>query len=51
MGTLWLVLATVATITIAIIVFHEKLNTLQWVGVFLALIALALLSTWDTDIK
>jgi len=34
MGTFWLVLATISTVLIGIVVFHEKLNTLQWVGFF-----------------
>lgn len=43
MGTLWLVLATVATVGVGVFVFGEKLSSLQWVGVGLALGALALL--------
>ena len=43
MGTLWLLLATLATVSIGILVFGERLNPLQWVGVGLALVALTLL--------
>lgn len=43
MGTIWLLLATVATVTIGIFIYHESLNFQQWVGVILALIALGLL--------
>jgi len=43
MGTLWLLLATIATVAVGVFIFHEQLNTLQWVGVGLALVALALL--------
>src|SRR5258706_1582762 len=43
MGTLWLLLATVATIGVGLFVFGEQLTALQWVGVGLALVALAFL--------
>lgn len=43
MGTLWLVLATVATVSVGVFIFHEQLSALQWVGVGLALVALTLL--------
>lgn len=43
MGTLWLVLATVATVSVGVFAFHEQLSAVQWVGVGLALAALALL--------
>ena len=45
MGTLWLVLATVATVGVGVLVFGEQLSVLQWVGVGLALVALALLGS------
>lgn len=44
MGTLWLVLATVATVSVGVFAFHEQLSLVQWVGVGLALVALTLLS-------
>jgi probable blue pigment (indigoidine) exporter len=44
MGTLWLVFAIVATISIGVLVFGEKLNLMQWIGVFLALASLILLN-------
>jgi len=43
MGTLWLVLATICTVGVGIFLFHEQLNTLQWAGVGLAIVALILL--------
>lgn len=43
MGTAWLLLATVATILIGHLVFHEALGPRQWLGVALALAAMALL--------
>ncbi len=43
MGTIWLLLATVATVTIGVFIYHESLNLQQWLGVGLALIALGLL--------
>lgn len=43
MGTLWLVLATVATVGIGTLVFGETLSAMQWVGVALTLVALILL--------
>ena len=44
MGTIWLLLATIATIVIGVFVFHESLNTLNWIGIILAIFALFLLS-------
>ncbi len=44
MGTLWLVLATIATVLIGTVVFHEPLNARQWAGVVLALVAFVLLA-------
>ncbi len=51
MGTFWLVLATIATVAIGVLVFHEKLNNLQWLGVLLALVALGLLGSWGLETK
>jgi len=44
MGTAWLILALVVTVLLGFFVFHEKLNTLQWLGIILALAALILLN-------
>lgn len=44
MGTLWLLLGMVATIIVGVFVFHEKVATVQIVGIFLAFIALILLN-------
>ena len=44
MGTLWLLLATVATVALGVLIFHEKLNGLQITGLFLAIIAMILLN-------
>ncbi|MFA4936853.1 MAG: hypothetical protein WC575_00970 [Patescibacteria group bacterium] len=43
MGTIWLLLATVATVSIGVFIYHESLNPQQWIGVVLALVALGLL--------
>ncbi|OGZ26839.1 MAG: hypothetical protein A2365_01420 [Candidatus Nealsonbacteria bacterium RIFOXYB1_FULL_40_15] len=44
MGTLWLLLATAATIIIGVLIFHEKVTALQGVGIFLALVSMILLN-------
>ena len=43
-GTGWLLLSMIATVGIGLVVFHEKLNSLQVAGVVLAAIALILLN-------
>ena len=43
-GTAWLLLSMIATIGIGWGIFHEKLNSLQLVGVVLAGVALVLLN-------
>lgn len=43
MGTLWLLLATIATVSIGLLIFHEKLTYLQMTGVVLAAFAMVLL--------
>ena len=45
MGTLWLVLAIVATVAIGVFFYHEQLTVLQWTGVVLALISLVILGS------
>lgn len=44
MGTTWLLLATTATITIGVVVFHEHISFLNGVGIIFSLIAMILLS-------
>jgi drug/metabolite transporter (DMT)-like permease len=45
MGTAWLLLATIATIVIGVLVFHEKISTLQGFGIVMAIIAMFLINT------
>ncbi len=47
MGTIWLLLATIATITVGVFVFHERITTIEWIGLILALISLALLGFYN----
>jgi multidrug transporter EmrE-like cation transporter len=44
MGTLWLLLGLLATVSIGILVFHESLNYYQIAGVVLAVIAVILIN-------
>ena len=44
MGTAWLLLATVATVSIGVFVFGESLSGAHWTGIGLALVALFLLA-------
>ena len=44
MGTAWLVLATIATVIIGLVVFHETLILRQWIGIGAAIGALILLA-------
>ena len=48
MGTAWLALGVVATVSIGLFVFHERISFLQWLGIVLALIALGLLGVTNT---
>jgi drug/metabolite transporter (DMT)-like permease len=43
-GTAWFLLSLLATIAIGIGIFHEKVNSLQIMGICLALLALVLIS-------
>ena len=43
MGTIWTMLGTLATVLIGILIFHEKLTLIQWLGVALAFLSLFLL--------
>jgi len=43
-GTGWLLLSILATLGIGLGVFHEKVNTVQMVGIGLAIVALILLN-------
>jgi multidrug transporter EmrE-like cation transporter len=45
MGTIWIILATLSTIIIGFLIFHEKLTLLQWTGVILSFIALLLIGS------
>lgn len=51
MGTAWLLFAIIATIALGIFVFHEKINIIQVVGIFLALLAMVLLSIYKEEPK
>lgn len=44
MGTIWLLLAVIATVTIGVFVYREHLTSLQLLGVALALVAMTLLN-------
>ncbi len=44
MGTLWLLLATAATVAVGLLVFGEKLNNFQTAGIVLSAVAMVLLS-------
>ena len=44
MGTIWLLLGTIATIAIGLLVFKEQLTLAQGLGLFLAVIGMILLS-------
>lgn len=44
MGTIWLLLGTVATVAIGILVFREQLTLAQGFGLFFAIIGMILLS-------
>lgn len=44
MGTLWYLLTTPMTVLLGVVVFGEKLDAQQWVGIALALVALWLLA-------
>lgn len=43
-GVAWLILGTLATTLLGILLFHEKINLLHGIGIFLALIAMVLLN-------
>ena len=43
-GTVWSVLSVLATIGIGLLIFKERLDVLQIIGLILAIVALALLS-------
>ncbi len=44
MGTAWLLLATIATVTMGIVVFHEQVSTIKAVGILFSFVSLLLLS-------
>ena len=45
MGMLWMLVATCATVTLGVGVFHEKLEIAQWVGVCLAVVSMLLIGS------
>jgi multidrug transporter EmrE-like cation transporter len=45
MGMLWMLVATCATLTLGVGVFHEKLEFAQWVGVCLAIVSMMLIGS------
>lgn len=47
MGTIWLLLATVATVLVGVIAFQEKVTPIEWVGIVLSLVALAFLGFYN----
>ncbi len=47
MGTIWLLLATIATVFVGVIVFQEKITPIEWVGIIMALVALAFLGFYN----
>lgn len=44
LGTIWLLLGCLVTVAIGTLIFDETLNSVQWTGVGVALVALALLA-------
>ena len=44
LGTIWLLLGSIATVVIGTVVFQESLTTLQWSGIAVGLVALAILA-------
>ena len=47
MGTIWLLLATMATVFVGVVIFQEKITPIEWVGILMALIALAFLGFYN----
>lgn len=47
MGTAWLVMALIATVSVGVFVFHEKITIFQWLGMVLALAALILIGSLE----
>ena len=47
MGTIWLLLATIATVFVGAVIFQEKITTIEWVGIAMAIIALAFLGFYN----
>lgn len=44
MGTAWLLLATVATVSIGIVAFHERVSGIKIIGIVFSVLSLVLLS-------
>jgi len=47
MGTIWLLLATMATVFVGVVIFHEKITSIEWAGIIMALTALAFLGFYN----
>lgn len=47
MGTIWLLLATMATVFVGVVLFHEKITPIEWAGIIMALMALAFLGFYN----
>lgn len=47
MGTIWLLLATVAVIVVGVVFFQEKISLIEWIGIGLGLLALAFLGFYN----
>lgn len=47
MGTIWLVLAVIATVFVGVVIFQEKVTMVEWIGIILALLALAFLGFYN----
>ena len=47
MGTIWLLLATIATVFVGAVIFQEKITPVEWIGIGMALAALAFLGFYN----
>ena len=48
-NVIWNVISTALIIIVGVMVFKEKINTIQWVGIFLSIFAIILLSYKNND--
>jgi len=44
MGMIWVLMASLVTVALGVVVFHERLGFLQWIGVALAIGAMFLIA-------